>query len=338
MRKRKALVAQRQRLQILVREEARNGESAAKRFAEHQNVRNDAVALAGKIRAGASERGLNFVPDEQHVVAVADIPNGFVKLFGVFNHAAVALNGFHNQRAGAAVHSVFHRVFKEVGALQAAGRIAAGFAHGAAVAVCLGHAHRRVHVADKPVIGMRPAHVHGGEGSSVVAVIEGDELALAGVVADGELYGAFNGVAAVQAVGNLFELARRHFGKAFGKHQLGNGFEAGADMHIVRYLLLHRRDDLGVRKADVHAPGLAGAVEVFLAVHIDNGRTMRFFDEQIKVAANVAAHQRGAPRGHFFRCHSMVHVFLLCSMRDVRKFQCVIVSNTIMLKSSIVNG
>ena len=55
-------------------------QTAADRFGRDENVRLNAVALAGEHRARAGESGLHFVGDEQHAVLAANIDQGAEEL------------------------------------------------------------------------------------------------------------------------------------------------------------------------------------------------------------------------------------------------------------------
>ena len=84
----------------LVRERGGNGvESAAEGFPDQQHVGFDAVEIAGKEVAGASESGLNFVGDEEHLVLATQRPGALEVAFGRHVHAALTLNRLDQYRA-----------------------------------------------------------------------------------------------------------------------------------------------------------------------------------------------------------------------------------------------
>ena len=112
----------------------------------------------------------------------------------------------------------------------------------------------------------RCADAHGGDGVAVVAVLDGDELAAAGV-GHGDLQRAFDRFgAAGGAVGDR-ELAGRDAGEHFG--ELDPGAVEVVGMNVIGAIELpRRRADLGVPPAQVADAPAHHEVDVFAAAGV----------------------------------------------------------------------
>ena len=85
-------------------EEGGHREAPAQPLSEGNHVGNDALVFRCQHRTGASESGLDLVEDEQCSGGVADLAQSRQVAIGRNVHAALALEGLHDERRARVVH------------------------------------------------------------------------------------------------------------------------------------------------------------------------------------------------------------------------------------------
>ena len=157
-------------------------QSAAQRFRGDDKIRLDAVALAGKQRAGAAETRLHFVGNKEDAVLVAEIDQHLEVIRRRRDESAFTQNWLGDHGSDFFVcHHALERVFEMTRAV----KIARGIFHVIGAAIAVGE-RDAIHLAGKRresgLVRMRLA----GEGqrhhgAAVEGVFEGDDAGALGV-------------------------------------------------------------------------------------------------------------------------------------------------------------
>ncbi|MNR08209.1 hypothetical protein D3C85_1243540 [compost metagenome] len=78
--------------------------ATAQSFAEHDDIRLDAVGLFGKQSAAATDTGLHFVEDQQNAELSTEPLDAFEVIRGGGNDASIALDRFEHDCHGSLIH------------------------------------------------------------------------------------------------------------------------------------------------------------------------------------------------------------------------------------------